>query len=51
VNPDFARFAELCGGRGFRVDDAASLPTALEEALAEEEVPSIVEVRTSGRWT
>ena len=33
-NPDFAAFADLCGGRGWRVDDAAQLDTALAEALA-----------------
>ena len=33
VNPDFAAYAESCGGRGFRVTSAAELPAVLAEAL------------------
>jgi pyruvate dehydrogenase (quinone) len=33
---DFPRAAEAMGGRGFRVDDPARLPAALDEALATE---------------
>ena len=51
VNPDFAAYAELCGGRGFRVEDPADLEIVLEEALNVTDVPSIVEIRTSPRWT
>ena len=51
VNPDFAAYAELCGGRGFRVDDAADLEIVLEEALSVTDAPSMVEIRTSPRWT
>ena len=50
VNPDFAEFARLCGGAGFRVDDAADLEAVLTEALAVTTGPALVEVRTSGRW-
>jgi pyruvate oxidase len=51
VNPDFAAFAELCGGRGFRVDEPDDLEPALAEALQTDGGPSLVEVRTSPRWT
>lgn len=51
VNPDFAAYAELCGGRGFRVDDPEDLEIVLEEALGVTDAPSIVEIRTSPRWT
>ena len=51
VNPDFAAYAEMCGGRGFRIDRAEDLETILAEALAVADGPSIVEIRTSPRWT
>ena len=51
VNPDFAAYAELCGGRGFRVDDPEDLEVVLEEALSVTDAPSVVEIRTSPRWT
>jgi len=47
VNPDFAAFAESCGGRGFRVDRPEDLEAALAEALAVEAGPSMVAIRTS----
>ena len=50
VNPDFAAFAELCGGAGFRIDTPSELEPVLSEALAIDDGPSLVEVRTSGRW-
>jgi len=50
VNPDFAEFADLCGGRGFRVDTAEELESALRAALETTGGPTLVEVRTSGRW-
>jgi thiamine pyrophosphate-dependent acetolactate synthase large subunit-like protein/nitrite reductase/ring-hydroxylating ferredoxin subunit len=50
VNPDFAEFARLCGGEGFRVDRAEDLDSALEAALAIRGGPALVEVRTSSRW-
>ena len=40
---DFAGFATVCGGRGWRVDDAAGLDTALAEAYAHPG-PAIVDV-------
>lgn len=49
VNPDFAEFARLCGGSGFRVDEPEQLEETLADALATTG-PSLVEVRTSGRW-
>ena len=51
VNPDFAAFAELCGGRGFRVDDPDDLESVLAQALQIDDGPSLIEVRTSPRWT
>ena len=36
VNPDFAAYAELCGARGIRVDDAGQLDAAFAEAFATE---------------
>ena len=50
VNPDFAAYAELCGGRGFRVDDPDDLESVLSEALAVTGGPALVEVTTSPRW-
>lgn len=32
-NPNFAAFAQLCGGDGVRVDDPADLPAAIEQGL------------------
>lgn len=45
VNPSFAAFAELCGGRGIAVDAAQDLASAVKEALAYPG-PSLVEVMT-----
>jgi pyruvate oxidase len=42
-NPDFSRFAESCGGEGFRVSESKELDSALQHALATQK-PSIVEV-------
>jgi thiamine pyrophosphate-dependent acetolactate synthase large subunit-like protein len=50
VNPDFAAFAELCGGAGFRVTSGDQLDDVLTEALALNDRPVMVEVNTSGRW-
>ena len=33
-NPDFAAFAQACGGRGFRADEPGKLRPAIAEALA-----------------
>ncbi len=44
-NPDFSKYAELCGARGIRVTDAAALPEALAQALAHDG-PAMVEVMT-----
>ncbi len=50
VNPDFAAYAELCGGRGFRVEDGDDLGTVIGDALAVTDGPSLVEVMTSPNW-
>jgi thiamine pyrophosphate-dependent acetolactate synthase large subunit-like protein len=42
-NPGFAAYAELCGGRGIRVDAREQLDGALREALAHDG-PALVEV-------
>ena len=44
-NPNFADFARLCGARGQRVETAAALVGALEQALAHDG-PAVVEVMT-----
>ena len=44
-NPNFAQFAELCGGRGFRVTHAADLEAVVAEALAHDG-PALVEIMT-----
>ena len=51
VNPDFAAFANSCGGTGFRVEDPTDLEETLRAALAITDGPSLVEIRTSPRWT
>ncbi|WP_345784747.1 thiamine pyrophosphate-dependent enzyme [Halobellus ordinarius] len=45
VNPDFAAFAENCGGYGVRVEDSKDLDDALETAI-EYEGPAVVEILT-----
>jgi len=42
-NPDFAKYAEACGGLGFTVEKPEEIRPALERALASGK-PSIVEV-------
>ena len=44
-NPNFADFAELCGGKGIRVTSAGQLGPALAEALAHDG-PTLVEIMT-----
>jgi thiamine pyrophosphate-dependent acetolactate synthase large subunit-like protein/CDGSH-type Zn-finger protein len=44
-NPDFAAYANDCGGLGIRVTTAAALPEALSRALAQDG-PALVEVMT-----
>jgi thiamine pyrophosphate-dependent acetolactate synthase large subunit-like protein len=46
VNPNFALYAESCGGLGIRVEKAEALRPALEKALAHDG-PSLVEVISS----
>ncbi|MDH3517910.1 MAG: thiamine pyrophosphate-dependent enzyme, partial [Acidimicrobiia bacterium] len=43
-NPDFAEYARLCGGQGWRVTDPADLPEALNAAMAVTDGPSLIEV-------
>jgi pyruvate dehydrogenase (quinone)/pyruvate oxidase len=43
LNPDFAMFAEACGGLGFKVERPEEIRPALEQALASGR-PAIVEV-------
>lgn len=45
TNPDFAGFADICGGKGFRVETAQSLESILTEAVFSN-VPAIVDVKT-----
>lgn len=46
TNPDFAKFAEACGGRGFRVECPDDLEGALKEAINSNQ-PALVDVITS----
>jgi len=46
INPDFAAFAECCGGRGFRVDHGDQLHNSLQAAVSNE-LPAIVDVQVS----
>ena len=45
ANPSFAAYAELCGGKGIKVDQAGQLETAIREAL-DHTGPALVEVMT-----
>ncbi|WP_299233032.1 thiamine pyrophosphate-dependent enzyme [Natronomonas sp.] len=45
VNPEFAAFAENCGGHGVFVDDADDPDEALEDAIAYDG-PALVEILT-----
>ena len=45
TNPNFAAFAESCGGLGIRVTDKAELEAALRKAIAHDG-PALVEVMT-----
>ena len=45
TNPSFAAFARLCGGHGVKVEHAARLDQAIDEALARPG-PALVEVMT-----
>lgn len=49
VNPDFAAFAEGCGGAGFRVESREELIPALTAALLVTGRPSLVEIRSSAQ--
>jgi pyruvate oxidase len=49
VNPDFAAYAESCGGRGFRVDARDQLEPALRDAMAITGRPALVEIRSSAQ--
>lgn len=49
VNPDFAEYARLCGGEGFRVTSPDELRPALEAAFAVEGKPALVAVAASNR--
>ena len=45
VNPDFARYADLCGALGVQVTEAAQLDAALREAL-DHPGPALVHIRS-----
>ena len=50
VNPDFADFAESCGGVGFSIDEPSQLEPVLREALAIDDRPTLVQVQTAAKW-
>ncbi len=43
TNPDFAKYAELCGARGFRIERPAEIRPSLEAALKENR-PCVLDV-------
>lgn len=43
TNPDFAKYAELCGARGFRIERPGQVRPALEAALKEDR-PCVLDV-------
>lgn len=47
VNPNFAKYAENCGGLGIRVEKTEQLRPALEKALSYQNGPSLVEIISS----
>lgn len=47
VNPDFCKLAEACGAKSWYVDDVNQLDQALHEALATEQQPSLLQVKTA----
>ncbi|MCB0165568.1 MAG: thiamine pyrophosphate-binding protein, partial [Anaerolineae bacterium] len=49
-NPNFAEYANLCGGHGFRATNPAELVPALEAGL-NADGPAIVEILTDPRQT
>jgi thiamine pyrophosphate-dependent acetolactate synthase large subunit-like protein len=49
VNPDFATYAESCGGVGFRVTTREELAPAFDAALRVEGRPSLVAIRSSAQ--
>ena len=49
VNPDFAEYARLCGGKGWRVERPEDVRDALDQAMAVTDGPALVEVITSAR--
>ena len=48
LNPDFAAYAEACGGAGIRVEKPDELKPAIERAM-ESDVPVVVDVETDPR--
>ncbi|MGE5604220.1 MAG: thiamine pyrophosphate-binding protein [Bacteroidota bacterium] len=46
TNPDFAKLAEACGGKGFRVERSGDLEAVLKEAINSNQ-PALVDVITS----
>ncbi len=46
LNPDFAKFAECCGGKGYKVEHADELNDALQAAI-NSELPTIVDVQVA----
>jgi thiamine pyrophosphate-dependent acetolactate synthase large subunit-like protein len=50
TNPDFAEYARLCGAAGYTVTDPSDLAPRLTEALAVQDGPGLVHIRTDRRW-
>src|SRR5207237_6163472 len=50
VNPDFAAYANSCGGLGIRVDTAADLAAAIAEALRYDG-PALIDIHADAALT
>ncbi|TYO96184.1 thiamine pyrophosphate-binding protein [Desulfallas thermosapovorans] len=46
LNPDFAKFAECCGGKGYKVEHADKLNDVLQVAI-NSDIPAIVDVQVA----
>lgn len=50
TNPDFAKFSEICGGKGYKISDVSKLEEVLSLAFADNS-PAIIEILTDPNAT
>ncbi len=48
LNPDFARYAEICGGIGLNVSQSAELEKTVQQALTQQK-PVLINVATDAK--